>query len=221
MVPDFPASSPYVLGVGGTQFAPTSRQPGGDVIGEEVGVQTGAQFSENPPKGWITTGSSGGGFSEAFKRPSYQEEAVAAYLNSSVHFPRSHYWSGGTGRGIPDVSALAGLPGEPDVITSYYIKKGGKWVGIDGTSASAPAVAGMIARINSARLSAGKSTLGWIHPFLYQAATNNSKAFNDVVSGDNKFTYPDGFYAGKGWDAVTGLGTLNVGVLTEMALKLP
>merc|ERR1712023_91338 len=53
--PDFPAGSPYITSVGGTNFA-------GDSIGDE--------------SAWD---SSGGGFSDNFPIPDFQKEAVAAY----------------------------------------------------------------------------------------------------------------------------------------------
>ncbi|KAL1500319.1 hypothetical protein AB1Y20_012985 [Prymnesium parvum] len=57
--PDFPAASPYITAVGGTDFVTTG------VIGAE--------------KAWSQ---GGGGFSDAFPMPAYQKEAVEAYLAS-------------------------------------------------------------------------------------------------------------------------------------------
>merc|ERR1712025_417454 len=54
--PDFPAASPYVTAVGGTDFAGTN-------IGEETAWRSG-----------------GGGFSNTFGQPDYQKDAVAKYL---------------------------------------------------------------------------------------------------------------------------------------------
>merc|ERR1712217_921741 len=62
--PDFPAASPYITAVGGTDFKGTS-------IGDET-----------------TWKSGGGGFSDTFGQPSYQKDAVAAYLASKdANFP--------------------------------------------------------------------------------------------------------------------------------------
>merc|ERR1719231_355509 len=65
----FPASSPYVTSVGGTQFAR------GGVVGDE--------------KVWP---SSGGGFSDAFGLGDFQSEAVAAY-KASVKLPSAQLWN--------------------------------------------------------------------------------------------------------------------------------
>lgn len=57
--PDFPAGSPYVTAVGGTDFSVAG------VIGDE--------------KAWID---GGGGFSDTFPIPPYQKAAVASYLSN-------------------------------------------------------------------------------------------------------------------------------------------
>lgn len=82
--PDFPAGSPYITAVGGTQFLQTG------VIGEET-----------------TWADGGGGFSNTFATPDYQASAVSAYFSSGVSLPPSEDYNK-TGRGYPDVSALAG-----------------------------------------------------------------------------------------------------------------
>jgi len=51
---------------------------------------------------------------------------------------------------------------------------------VSGTSASSPFVAGLFALINSARLQAQKSSLGWINPTLYSL---DPSIFNDVTNG--------------------------------------
>merc|ERR1712066_631339 len=85
--PDFPASSPYVTAVGGTDFAEKS------IVGAE--------------KAWSA---SGGGFSNHFLAPPYQRKAVSGYLaaasQSGVLPSRSAF--NRSGRGYPDVAALGG-----------------------------------------------------------------------------------------------------------------
>eukprot|EP00511_Aplanochytrium_stocchinoi_P009993 CAMPEP_0204866092 /NCGR_PEP_ID=MMETSP1348-20121228/15791_1 /ASSEMBLY_ACC=CAM_ASM_000700 /TAXON_ID=215587 /ORGANISM="Aplanochytrium stocchinoi, Strain GSBS06" /LENGTH=461 /DNA_ID=CAMNT_0052017807 /DNA_START=609 /DNA_END=1994 /DNA_ORIENTATION=+ len=80
--PDFPAASPYVTAVGGTDFSTND-------IGEE--------------KVWSCTG---GGFSNHFPIPEFQKQAVENY-KKSASLPRAHLWNA-TGRGYPDISALGG-----------------------------------------------------------------------------------------------------------------
>ena len=73
----------------------------------------------------------------------------------------------------------------------------------------------MISLVNAARLQAGRSSVGWIHPILYASYKNFTK---DITSGSNhcavgyKAPYTccrQGFSAAPGWDPVTGLGVLN------------
>jgi hypothetical protein len=45
---------------------------------------------------------SGGGFSNYFAQPSYQQKAVSAYLSTSAPAGLSSYYNA-SGRGIPDV----------------------------------------------------------------------------------------------------------------------
>jgi len=172
--PDFPASSPYITAVGGTDFKVAST------IGEETTWKDG-----------------GGGFSNTFAIPSYQADAVAAYKNST-ELPDQRFWNN-TGRGYPDVSALAGIQ------NAYCVVTAGLFAGVGGTSASCPVVAGIVAKLNEIRLSKGSPALGFLNPFLYQ----NPSAFNDVTTGRNSGSARplSGFPAAVGWDAATGLGT--------------
>ena len=147
---------------------------------------------------------SGGGFSNYYAQPSWQSAAVSNYFSSLATAPYPGY--NRSGRGYPDLSA-AGF--------RYAVTVGGIVRHIYGTSASAPVVAGMISLVNAARLRAGRSSLGWIHPILYASYKNFTK---DVTSGSNhcaagyKAPYAccrQGFSAAPGWDPVTGLGVLN------------
>ena len=73
----------------------------------------------------------------------------------------------------------------------------------------------MISLVNAARLRAGRSSVGWIHPILYASYKEFTK---DITSGNNSCVSgfyapytccPQGFSAAPGWDPVTGLGVLN------------
>ena len=85
----------------------------------------------------------------------------------------------------------------------------------DGTSASTPVFAGIIARLNAARFAAGKSALGFLNPWLYSLKSG----FTDITHGNNgcyeapaccsEDLPPEqrGFHAVKGWDPASGLGS--------------
>ncbi len=79
---DFPASSPHVLGCGGTTL--------------QADPSTGVVSSETVWNGEPTGGATGGGVSDTFPLPSWQADAgVPARVG------------GGTGRGVPDIAANA------------------------------------------------------------------------------------------------------------------
>lgn len=110
--PDFPVDCPYVLAVGGTQLNPGQTVNDVEVVlnQPDVGTQT-------------ATFSSGGGFSNYFKRPSYQNAAVTKYLNTYAPNYKSYVYNGNdifsgksnigqngglynrAGRAFPDVAA--------------------------------------------------------------------------------------------------------------------
>ncbi|KAH9051100.1 subtilisin-like protein [Lactarius vividus] len=165
--PVFPATCPYVTAVGGT----TSFNP-------EVAASL-----------------SGGGFSEYFPRPSYQQQAVSTFLDNLGHQYSGLY--NPLGRGIPDIAAQA--------MTIPFFYKGEEMIA-EGTSSSAPIVAGIISFLNDHRFSQGKPPLGFLNPWLY-GATGDLKGINDIVSGSNPGCDTNGFSAIIGWDPVTGLGT--------------
>ncbi|KAF8897766.1 tripeptidyl peptidase A [Infundibulicybe gibba] len=175
-IPGFPASCPFVTAVGGT-----------------AGV----------PEAAVSRFFSGGGFSNYFKRPAYQDKVVQAYLNA---LPKGTY-SGlfnPAGRAFPDVAAQG---------DRFRIFVGGQAFLIGGTSASSPAFTGIVALLNDARLAKGQSPLGFLNPLLYSKAASG---FNDITIGHNAGCGTPGFNATKGWDPVTGLGTPNFFKLKDL-----
>jgi kumamolisin len=119
---DFPASSPYVVGCGGTTLTANTTS---DTITSEVVWNEEASGE----------GATGGGVSDDFPKPDYQN-------NVNVPPPTT---SGG-GRGVPDVAADA------DPVTGYQVLIDGNSIVVGGTSAVAPLYAGLFARINQARV---------------------------------------------------------------------
>jgi kumamolisin len=180
----FPASSPFILACGGTKL-----ESSGNTIDKET------VWNENS----IGGGASGGGVSDVFDIPDYQ---------NNVDIPSSVNPGGRQGRGIPDVSGnAAGIPG-------YDVLVDGQEGGVGGTSAVAPLWAGLIALINQ---SVGRK-MGFINPVLYNIASDNATkmAFRDITSGNNTVIEPvrgkgrvtiKGYNAKVGWDPCTGLGS--------------
>ncbi|KAF2003857.1 tripeptidyl-peptidase 1 precursor [Amniculicola lignicola CBS 123094] len=189
-LPAFPASCPYVTTVGATMnFEP------------EVAVYR----PKSPQHGFYAGGS---GFSEYFKRPSYQNKVVPAYVKSLKGQYNGLYNK--DGRAYPDLSAQG--------LYFAYVWNGTEGV-ISGTSASCPLTAGIFSLVNDYRLSHGKPSLGFLNPWLY---SKGYKGFNDILSGNahgcDELTAGkgDGFPVVEGWDPVTGWGTPNF----EKILKL-
>jgi kumamolisin len=114
---DFPASSPHVLGCGGTHITLGT----GDTVTSETVWNDGGQG-----------GATGGGISDAFPVPDYQAEAG---------LPKRSGAGGKPGRGVPDVA------GDADPQSGYRVRVDGTDTVIGGTSAVAPLWAGLVARL--------------------------------------------------------------------------
>ncbi|KAF8318927.1 peptidase S8/S53 domain-containing protein [Cantharellus anzutake] len=163
-VPSFPASCPYVTAVGSTSSWP----------------EVAAYFS-------------GGGFSNYFIRPSYQNEAVSSYASRMGGQFRGKY--NDKGRAYPDIAALG---------MSYLYILNGTVVETKGTSASTPTVAAIVSHLNDMALMKRGKTLGFLNPLLYQL---QGRGMNDIINGSNPGCNTGGFEATDGWDPVTGWGS--------------
>lgn len=135
---DFPASSPFVLGVGGTKLVASNVTPAtiaSETVWNEVLQNEGA---------------TGGGVSAVFSKPAYQD---------NVNVPPSATASHKVGRGVPDVAADA------DPVTGVVVMHidGKHLEPIGGTSASTPLWAALIARLNQGL----KTRCGFLNPVLY------------------------------------------------------
>jgi subtilase family serine protease len=199
----FPSSSPYVTSVGATEWRnATYNLPNAPAICQSTyscvsgGVECAVSID-------ISGFASGGGFSNISTRPSYQDAAVTAYLNSGVQLPPSSYYNA-KGRGAPDVSAVGH--------NGLIIQQGQQEV-VGGTSMSSPIFAAIVALLSESYIKKTGNNFGFLNPLLYQIYASNPEVFTDITIGDNICTEDgcsqgcQGFYATKGWDPVTGLGT--------------
>jgi len=163
---DFPASSPWVLACGGTRLL----------------AGNGQIFSETVWNDTRTGGSTGGGVSAYFSKPGYQDQ---------IKVPKPSDTRNATGRGLPDVAAVA------DPQTGYRVLIDGQELVLGGTSAVAPLWAALIALCNE---QLGRNA-GWLNPTLY-GTLGQHRVTHDITSGTN-----GAYRAGNGWDCCTGLGT--------------
>lgn len=141
---DFPASSPFALGVGGTKLVS---------IGTPPTIESETVWNETMQK----EGATGGGVSAVFTKPAYQ---------NSAHVPPSANPPHNLGRGVPDVAAVA------DPVTGVVvIRIDGKHLEpIGGTSAAAPMWASLVARLNQGL----KGQCGFLNPILYGSGFNSA-----------------------------------------------
>jgi kumamolisin len=163
-------------------------------------AQNGGYFQESawgePVEQWGT----GGGVSTELQRPTWQ---VAPGIPTSM-----------TGRGVPDVAANA------DIISGWDIIAPGQTAGqaqegpVGGTSAAAPFWAAVTALIDEDLSQKSLPPVGFANPALYRFAQSPpglpAPAFHDITLGSNLH-----YAAGPGWDMATGLGTPDVGALTN------
>jgi tripeptidyl-peptidase I len=99
---------------------------------------------------------SSGGFSNYFGIPSFQADAVSAYLKALGSTNSGKF--NASGRAYPDVAAQA------ESVAIYYE---GRSTTVGGTSCSSPIFASIIGLLNDKLIAANKSPLGWLNPFIY------------------------------------------------------
>ena len=185
----WPATSPYVLAVGGTSLTLDA-----DNAIADSGPWNDTLFA--PPFRRLAAG--GGGLSKLFGRPWWQPAGPI----------------GSDRRMIPDVSAFADVsPGYPVVCSAAVgdcpvaARRGQTMTFVGGTSASTPLVAGMIALWTQAARQRGLPRPGFVAPALYAIAAQNPQAFYDVTSGTNSMFGGRCCTAAPGYDLATGLGS--------------
>jgi len=181
--PLWPASSPYITSVGGVFTEPNDN----------------ASSNAADP-------SSGGGFSDFYPRPLYQDVLVAHYLRSEYGVPPTSFFNS-SGRGYPDVAAFS---------ASVEVFINNQTQHIDSMSASTASVAGVFSLLNDIRLNAGKPTLGFLNPFLYQTKIKVYDSFISVggtydnhygccSKGFNCYSFP--------WSPIAGVGYPSYSIL--------
>lgn len=204
----WPASSPDVVGVGGT----TIRT---DATGSRLAETA---WSSHPSSKEDRDIGTGGGLSLAETEPPAQ---AAFGLPDNPHHMR----------GTPDVSYYAASRTELAVFDSTPNPKTGAvgWRPGGGTSAGTPQWAGILALANSMRAAQGKKPLAryegedGLHgtlAALYRVARETPSAFFDITEGQNGSCGPE-CKAAPGYDYLTGLGSPNASVLLQALATLP
>ena len=172
---DHPSCDDLVLGCGGTQINTKGEdEVWNDGTAFDVGAQGGG--------GWA----SGGGISQLFDVPSYQQSVkLPPTIDPDAKKKK--------GRGVPDIAMSA---------VNYFVRVDSAEGASGGTSAVAPLMAALVARLNQAK----RKNVGFLNPFLYENASKG--VVHDVQHGTNAIKRTiAGYEATKGWDPCTGLGT--------------
>jgi subtilase family serine protease len=183
----WPATSPWVLAVGGTNLT---------LDAQNAVASTGPWNDTVYPPPFQKAAGGGGGQSTFEKRPWWQP---------AQSFASSKY------RMVPDVAAFADeSPGYPIVCSKGVQGCSGSRQSISfvgGTSAAAPLVAGMIALWTQQARNQGLPRPGFIPPLLYATAKRNPEAFLDVTTGGNALFGGSCCVARPGFDLATGWGS--------------
>jgi subtilase family serine protease len=216
--PEYPTGDPWVTSVGGTSIAIDKKNR------RQFETGWGTTLYNLKPNGkqWEKTGEfhggAGGGFSQIFRRPWYQDGVVPS--NTS-------------GRAVPDIGmesdpttgmlvgetqlfALASVFGPAGAIYGEYR--------IGGTSLGSPLLAGVNA------VAEGSARIGFANPRIYRLAQKHNSPYYDVtpqgdeanaradyVNGINAddgvtftvraFDQDTSLFTASGWDDVTGVGS--------------
>lgn len=189
-----PASSPYVIAVGGTTLFTRGKAYAGETVWNEglaaIGEYGGGAYDATK-RLWAT----GGGFSKFEAAPAWQRGVT-----------------GNARRGLPDVAFDAAQASGARIIIN------GQDNVIGGTSLAAPIFTGIWARMQSANDNRLKFPAASLYAYL--SAPAGAGIARDVTSGDNG-SGGYGYRAGRGWDATTGFGSLSIDRLYDFIRATP
>jgi hypothetical protein len=225
---DFPGSSQYVTGMGGSEFPSADvsssnttyweSASGSDVISSALSYIPEQVWDDDSSSNGLSSG--GGGVSTLTARPSWQTGVTGI--------------SSGSYRLVPDIS----LDASPNNAGFLYCSSDETATGISGsctngfrdssndyltvaggTSFDAPIFAGMLAIINQQQNSTGQGVVNSTLYTLAASSTTYASAFHDITSGGNTCsagsTYCSSageadYSAGTGYDEASGLGSVDL-----------
>ena len=196
------SSTPYNVAVGGTQFNDTAANWA--TSNSTGGVSA---LGYIPEKAWnesasVSGGSglwsTGGGVSNIYAKPSWQN-APGVPADGK--------------RDVPDVSfTAAGYVGY--IVVQGHTSTASGLTATGGTSASSPAWASVMSLVVQ-KAGAGQGNAN-TRFYTLARGSNASAIFHDITSGSNSVPGVTGFSCGVGYDAATGLGSVDVnGLITN------
>ncbi len=229
----FPASSPNVTAVGGTQMQAGTFTTGNspywatatnlDNVSSLLSYVPETVWNEGSASSGIVAG--GGGTSIDYPRPAWQTTFPGVPPGSNRLVPDIALQSSVADPGFIICTSDAGLlgsQGQTAGCSNGLLASNNKFTLAGGTSFAAPIFAGFVALLNQAENATGQ---GNINPELYTLASNpNTYAtvFHDITSGTNACvagatncvaTDQSSYGAAAGYDEATGLGSFDLNAL--------
>jgi subtilase family serine protease len=224
---DFPSSSQYVTGMGGTEFPAADvvstnttyweSANGTDIIGSAKSYIPEQVWNDDSSSGGLSAG--GGGASTLTARPSWQTGVPGIPTGNFRLVPDIAFTASPNNAGFLYCSSDSQDTGITGSCANGFRDSNNTYLTIaGGTSFDAPIFAGMVAIINQKLNSSGQ---GVVNPTLYALASNPAtyaSAFHDITSGNNACTAGTtycgtaaltSFSATTGYDEASGLGSLD------------
>ena len=208
---DYPASSEYVTGLGGTEF---TAQGAGAYFGSSNNGNGGSALSYIPETAWDDSNqaATGGGVSTLVSKPSWQ---------AGTGVPSDGF------RDVPDIAFTASVTHDGLLIcgagscTNGFVNSSSAGNVMGGTSAGSATFSGVLALL----VQKTGTPLGLLNPNLYSLAAISANVFHDVTQGNSQVvcqggspncpstsssgTGEMGYTAGIGYDQTTGWGSLD------------
>ena len=202
------ASTPYNVGVGGTQFNDTAS-PSTYWSSTNNSTNQSSVLGYIPEMAWnesanVSGGSglwaSSGGQSTVYAKPSWQVCVGVPATNA---------------RFVPDV-ALTAAGHDGYLVVQGHTSTASGLGAVGGTSASSPSFAGLMALVNQKTATSwGNANTKFYSLANAQYTGSGVTIFHDVTSGNNSVPGVTGFSCGTGYDAVTGVGTVDANALVN------
>jgi len=196
------ASTPYNVGVGGTQFNDTAN-PSAYWSSTNNSTNQSSALGYIPEMAWnesgnVTGGSglwaSSGGQSTVYAKPSWQVCVGVPATNA---------------RFVPDV-ALTAAGHDGYLVVQGHTSTASGLGAVGGTSAASPSFAGLMALVNQKTAASwGNANTKFYALANAQYASGGTVIFHDITSGNNSVPGVTGFSCGTGYEAVTGVGTVD------------
>jgi subtilase family serine protease len=223
---DFPSSSQYVTGMGGTEFPAAdvavgnntywAAQSSTDIISSALSYIPEGVWNDDSSTGGLSSG--GGGTSTLTPRPSWQANVPGIPSGSFRLVPDLSLTASPNNAGFLYCSSDTSLNINGSCANGFRDSNDQYLTVAGGTSFDAPIFAGMVAIVNQKLNSTGQ---GVVNPILYTLASDSityASAFHDITSGSNECTagtkycssvgaseYP----ATTGYDEASGLGSVD------------